>query len=341
MMAAIPSTQLTAQVVQGPNAAAASAATADAGTMAGFPFLFADLLTQQLGMSADGKVGIDLQGDDIKDILSGDKTSDRVLDAGLIENLSPTQQPLATPFVAPVNADPVVAEGEEASLPSVSAVAANAGRQSSDTVNLAEKIMAARQPVAGEQEIIAETGTPESFSLPSGILAEQPVRPPQHGLTPVASASSPVAGAIQQPVSSPGWGDVLGDRVMWMVGQQQQGAELRLNPPALGPLEIKLSMADGQATLTFSTQHLPVKEALEAATPRLKEIFSESGINLGSVSVNVGTSSQQQQAEAQHTPRQGADWNEAVQAESEFSSMAPVGITELKRQGNGMVDYFA
>ena len=101
--------------------------------------------------------------------------------------------------------------------------------------------------------------------------------------------------------------------------------------------KIAILVADGfeQVELTGP------KEALEAATPRLKEMFSESGINLGSVSVNVGTSSQQQQAEAQHTPRQGSDWNEAVQAESEFSSMAPVGITELRRQGNGMVDYFA
>jgi flagellar hook-length control protein FliK len=128
---------------------------------------------------------------------------------------------------------------------------------------------------------------------------------------------------------------------MWMVGQQQQGAEIRLNPPALGPLEIKLSMTDGQASLTFSTQHLPVKEALEAATPRLREMFSESGINLGSVSVNVGTSSQQQQAEAQQSQRQDGGWKEASQAENEFAAMTSVGVTAIKSQGNGMVDYFA
>lgn len=341
MMAAIPSTQLTAQLVPAANDAASSVATADAGASAGFPFLLADLLTQQLGIGPDGKAVVDLQDFDIKDILSEDKSSGLMPDAGLIENLTPVQQALVTPPVVPVNANPVTTNGEEAELPAASGVSATIGRSPLGAADLAEKIMAGRQPVAGEQEIIADASGTESFTLPSGTLIEQPTRT-QHGVTPTAPASTPVAGAIQQPVSSLGWGDVLGDRVMWMVGQQQQGAELRLNPPALGPLEVKLSMTDGQATLTFSTQHLPVKEALEAATPRLKEMFSESGINLGSVSVNVGTpSQQQQQAEAQHTPRHGSEWNGVAQAESEFSSMTPMGITELRRQGNGMVDYFA
>jgi flagellar hook-length control protein FliK len=152
--------------------------------------------------------------------------------------------------------------------------------------------------------------------------------------------SSQVAGAIAHPVASSVWGEALGERVVWMAGQQQQGAELHLNPPSLGPLEVKLSMNDGQASLTFSTQHQPVREAIEAATPRLREMLSESGISLGSVSVNVGSFSQQQPgAQAQQGGNGQQRWVEAV-APSDLVPAVPSAVTILSGH-QGMVDIFA
>lgn len=119
---------------------------------------------------------------------------------------------------------------------------------------------------------------------------------------------------IPQPVTSPVWSSMLGDRVVWMVGRQQQFAEIHLNPPALGPLEIRLSVQDGQASLTFTTQHIPVREALEAATPRLREMLGESGISLGSVAVNVGTFDQQ--AASDQSSYQDRRSTHVVQAEA-------------------------
>jgi hypothetical protein len=336
-MAAIPATQLTAQLVPMGDAASASATPGEAGAQDGLAFLFADLLAQQLGANPGGTAATDFKHVDLKELISRDKASDAMLDESVVENLIQLPPTLVPPTVLPTN--PSVAE--EVNADPVAGVLSGGNRAVPAAVDLAEKIMAGRQPVAAESEILADGTDVSGFPLSSGDLAEQVVRLPQSALTLTAASPAPVAGAIAQQVSSPGWGDVLGDRVMWMVGQQQQGAEIRLNPPALGPLEIKLSMTDGQASLTFSTQHLPVKEALEAATPRLREMFSESGINLGSVSVNVGTSSQQQQAEAQQSQRQDGGWKEASQAENEFAAMTSVGVTAIKSQGNGMVDYFA
>jgi flagellar hook-length control protein FliK len=340
-MAAIPATQLTAQIVPMGDAASASAAPTEAGAQDGLAFLFADLLAQQLGTNSDGAAAVDFKGIDLKDFISKGKAADDVLDESSVENLIQLPQPIVPPSVLPTNPNPAVSVAEEGDAAPVAGVLSTGNRAAFAAVDLAEKIMAGRQLVAAEPEILADGKDVPDFSLSSGDLAEQVVRLPQSAPAPVAATPAPVAGAIAQPVSSPGWGDVLGDRVMWMAGQQQQGAELRLNPPALGPLEIKLSMTDGQATLTFSTQHLPVKEALEAATPRLREMFSESGINLGSVSVNVGTSSQQQQADAQQSQRQSGEWSGPSQAESDFSTMTTIGVTAIKSQGNGMVDYFA
>lgn len=144
--------------------------------------------------------------------------------------------------------------------------------------------------------------------------------------------------AIAQPVTSDVWGDKLGERVVWMVGQQHQGVELHLNPPSLGPLEIKLSMSDSTASLTFSTQHPPVRDAIENATARLREMLAESGLTLGSVSVNVGNFTQQQpgnQALADGRIQVPA-WLSGGAAEQ---SLLPSMVTPVRH--NGMVDIFA
>ena len=83
-----------------------------------------------------------------------------------------------------------------------------------------------------------------------------------------------------------GWDNALGQKVLWMVSQQQQVAELTLNPPDLGPLQVVLSISNDEASATFVSQHADVRQALEAALPRLKEMMAESGITLNSATVS-------------------------------------------------------
>jgi flagellar hook-length control protein FliK len=311
----------------GGDATSLDASTVTAGE-GGVPFFFAALLAQQLGISAEGQLGengevIDLEADPDAALLAETDVLIQLPQGAVGLPVAPATNPSAAEI-------PV----DELQASMVPGQALGAARNAANAFHIAEEVAAGRQPIAANSASFAEAGTQVAFSVSSEALAEQVGRPV--AATP-APATPPVAGAIAQPVSSPAWGEVLGDRVMWMVGQQQQGAELRLNPPALGPLEIKLSMSDGQATLTFSTQHLPVKEALEAATPRLREMFGESGISLGSVSVNLGSSSPQQ-GEPQQAGRQTQEWGQA-QPESDFTSMLPAAVTSLGR--NGMVDFFA
>jgi flagellar hook-length control protein FliK len=71
-----------------------------------------------------------------------------------------------------------------------------------------------------------------------------------------------------------------------MVGREVQSASVRIRPPNLGPLNIHLSIQNDQASVSFTAQHGIVKEALEAAIPRLREMFAESGIDLANVDVS-------------------------------------------------------
>lgn len=85
---------------------------------------------------------------------------------------------------------------------------------------------------------------------------------------------------------NPNWGQAVGERIQWMLNQNLQQAEVRLNPPELGALEVRVSVNSEQTNITFTSPHASVREALEAAIPRLREMFSDSGLNLGDVNVS-------------------------------------------------------
>ena len=91
---------------------------------------------------------------------------------------------------------------------------------------------------------------------------------------------------LTRPVGEKGWDQGLGDRILWMVGRSIQSASLHVSPPRLGPVEIQLSMHQDQASVSFTTHSNVVKEALEAAIPRLREMFNDSNLQL--VNVDVG-----------------------------------------------------
>lgn len=159
-------------------------------------------------------------------------------------------------------------------------------------------------------------------------------------------AASTVATArldVPQHVNSSSWGSSVGDKVVWMLDNQNQSAELRLNPPSLGPLEVRVSMNDGQATLSFVTPHAPVREAIEAATPRLREMLGDSGISLGDVSVNVGTFAQQQSASQEQTQNRSASqyWAVAANEAETGGYAAPLATSVRYLHDGGMVDLFA
>jgi flagellar hook-length control protein FliK len=70
-----------------------------------------------------------------------------------------------------------------------------------------------------------------------------------------------------------------------MVNQNVQQAEIKLTPPNLGPLEIKISMQNDQTNVTFIAAQAPTREALESSIPRLREMFGEINLNLANVDV--------------------------------------------------------
>ena len=104
----------------------------------------------------------------------------------------------------------------------------------------------------------------------------------------VAPAATSSSATLQQPVGSQGWGQELGQQMLFAVGSQQQLASLKLNPPQLGPLEVHLQLDNGQINAQFVSPHQAVRQALESAMPQLHDMFSNAGMSLAQASVNSG-----------------------------------------------------
>ncbi len=100
--------------------------------------------------------------------------------------------------------------------------------------------------------------------------------------------------SIDAPVQQAKWGDNLAGRVAWMVMNNQQSAQISLNPAELGPIEVKISLHQDKASVNFYAHNNTVRDAIEEAFPRLRDMFSDNGINLSQSSVSDQSLSQRQ-----------------------------------------------
>jgi flagellar hook-length control protein FliK len=142
---------------------------------------------------------------------------------------------------------------------------------------------------------------------------------------------------LAPPVGSNGWDQAVGQKVVWMVAGGQQNASLTLNPPDLGPMQVVLNVTNSHATVTFSAAQPEVRQALEAALPRLREMLGDAGIQLGQASINSGSAQQQNFANQQGSTGSAQSSNTMNVSEAAIltSRAAPSSA------GLGLVDTFA
>ncbi len=161
-------------------------------------------------------------------------------------------------------------------------------------------------PFSSEMSEAIQINTGESiFPAPEESVSAQPFS--LNSATSTASLNTaPQDISVDLPVGQPKWGGEFAQKVIWMTTQQHQVAEIRLNPAHLGPVEVMLSITQDQATAQFLSPHLAVREAIEAALPRLKEMMAENGIQLGNVMVGADSFQQENKQQHAHHPEKGA-----------------------------------
>jgi flagellar hook-length control protein FliK len=90
---------------------------------------------------------------------------------------------------------------------------------------------------------------------------------------------------IRAHVGSGTWTEELAGKLTVMVGRGMQSASLQLSPEHLGPLEIRISVQNEQASVWFGAAHAETRAALEQSLPRLRELLAGQGLNLSDAGV--------------------------------------------------------
>lgn len=378
-LSAAPSPVRTAKAANagsGPDAPAAEGIAADgSNSQAAAPF--AAVLQQQLKKAPDSQdAKPEARPVDVAEIIAEPPADAFAVLASMLTGIAPAQ-PGTAPAATDDGTDPVADSDADSSdapataliAPAMPAIAAEASRAATPATPAGETpdlrpapAQAATQAMPTASAILAaDTAATAERSAENGkngaqqqgfdaLLAAaaretQIIAGGQHAAAhaaPVEAAATNVA-AIATPVGARGWDQEVGQKLTWMVGRQESRADLVLNPPQLGRIEVSISMNGDQANAIFASPNPTVREALEQAMPRLREILQDAGISLGQT--QVGAESFQQSA----NKRENGDNHSRGKGNAGSGSMSlSAGLIadsssprQWLRQGNGMVDTFA
>ncbi|GEA11708.1 flagellar hook-length control protein FliK [Alteromonas sp. KUL49] len=91
----------------------------------------------------------------------------------------------------------------------------------------------------------------------------------------------------------------LSEKIRWMVNARNAMAEIRLDPPELGSMQVRVNVSGEAATVNFVVQSQHAKDALADTMPKLREMLQEQGISLGESTVQQDSRSQSNGDEGQ------------------------------------------
>lgn len=192
--------------------------------------------------------------------------------------------------------------------------------------------VALSRPAGPNRDQHADEAADRTIPAAPGAASTQP--PPTGG--DFARAGAAVA-QVAPPVGSERWGAALSQHIARLSSGGE--VELNLNPAELGPLKVKLSLGDGQAQVLFVSEHLMVRQAIEAAIPQLRSSLADNGISLGQATVGSGSgeAAAQQRQQQQPAPQQPRTF----QADTTPGEAARPPVAARQRGAASAVDTFA
>jgi flagellar hook-length control protein FliK len=129
----------------------------------------------------------------------------------------------------------------------------------------------------------------------------------------------------------------LAEKVRWMVNTKNLVAEIRLDPAELGSVHVKVAVSGESATVNFVVQSQQARDAVDTATPRLREMLAEKGIELGQSSVRQESDGQQGQGDGESTKQDGRGMGDT---EDEDVSEQVLAQQNIVNGALGGIDYF-
>lgn len=229
---------------------------------------------------------------------SGSRITDAVTPTGSTGFQFPSQFPVDGFIAASVNSsDSQVVGSVVAGL----AQAFNAGGHSANS-QLNKMLTGAAGIIAGRQSLAVSSDDSMAGSVVGQETQSQGALVSLVGLDAsqtykATSAEAPLT-SVPVTVGKPGWSDAVMQRVMWMSSQNINRVDIVLDPPDLGPLQVRIVTQADQTSVTFSSNHGSVREALDQSLPRLREMMDNQGLNLTDVNVSDQSANRQQHESA-------------------------------------------
>lgn len=176
------------------------------------------------------------------------------------------------------------AQLQNAPLQRATSVAMAADMQAAFAGKLAEQLDVDGLGAASDSDAVDDIGRP-------GSAAQNAAQ--------AALTARPVNGAAQSlgvPFGHQTWGEAMVQKVMWASSQNLRSVEILLDPAELGPLEIQIQQRGQEHSVQFVSQNPSVREALESQMYRLREMFSQQGMDQVNVTVADRSDGQSGQA---------------------------------------------
>ncbi|SEI45869.1 hook-length control protein FliK [Allopseudospirillum japonicum] len=145
------------------------------------------------------------------------------------------------------------------------------------------------------------TGTNSGANSPAASLGELAAMTASLG-SQVNTSARPLAATAMLPnqgqalPGQPGANEVLAERVAVMQARGMKFAEIHLDPPELGSLQIRIRLNQDQAHVSFHAANPQVREALEAQVNKLRDLLETQGVQLGDVDVSDQSQGESQMA---------------------------------------------
>ena len=236
-------------------------------------------------------------------------------------------------------------KNESLSLETVLDGAAKVSREGLGSEKAANEIAGAAKFAASDKTLPLDAFRDVKVESNVTALTAGSLSPSSRVPTPASIGSSPLPTALTPvavPVGNAGWDTAFSQRVVWVASNTQQVAQLQLNPPNLGPLEIRISLSSDQANAVFTSPHAVVRDAIEAALPRLREMLADNGLSLGNVNVSSESFRQQAQSGQSNEPRHDPFRElQRIAASADNAAISSQGVVHITTGNKGLVDIFA
>ena len=88
-------------------------------------------------------------------------------------------------------------------------------------------------------------------------------------------------------------GEQVAEKVQMMMSKNLKNIDIRLDPPELGRLQIRMQVTGEGTSVHFTVSNPQARDAIEHTMPRLREMLAQQGVQLGESSVQQQASGQQ------------------------------------------------